>query len=1067
MQTLLHNLPLALNLGKNMSVIKSVRKYWHTSSSYKLFSDFVSIGIVSLNLVLIVICNVSLLNPGPPDLNGSTTGITVHYQNVQGFVQFPTLRNKHPSLNMTKVLEFQTHIDLTRPDIVVINETWLKPSINNHEILPFSDYKVFRLDRNAHSHPPDPLNPSKFKRNGGGVLIAVKSSLDLKPTLLKSKGHAEFLSITLSLPNRKKICISSCYRVSTLGDDNFNEIKQMISNISRSKNIVAHYLIGDLNLEAINWESNSSTNRLYSKFLSTFDDLGLDQLISSPTHYRGNILDVLLTDKPYNVKELVVHDRNEFTKSDHFFISFYIKLKVKRIRPQPRTIYNFSKANWEALDNDLKHVDWDNGLLHGMGIEAAWSRFKSILFLLCDKHIPKVKIKSKGSPPWFDSDIHNLCLKKDRYRKLFKATGNPSHNTKYKNCRIEVKHKIMEKMRSNFDDTSNPNSLTKKFWSYVKSSSNTSRIPDIVSCKGRFRSEPIDKANLFNNYFCEQFSRQSHYDIDVDFNHDSFLNDFRIDFRTVRSILKSLNANKSYGPDGISGKILKKCHFSLAYPLSILFNLSFNLGQIPKEWKLANVVPVHKKGDKSLVENYRPISLTCLIMKVFERCIRDALLSVCQDSIHPSQHGFLPNKSCTTQLIPFVDELALSLNNSVIVDIVYFDFAKAFDSVNHDIILQKLKSQFNVDGLMLNFLIEYLKGRRQRVVIDQAMSTESDVISGVPQGSILGPLSFVLFVNDMHAVISPGTSIALYADDTKIWRKIGSDVDSTILNNDIESLNRWAYINCMKFHPSKCKVVSNTRKNKVFSNLPFYDFPYCLDGTVLDHCESEKDLGLHIHEGLTWSVQHKELLAKATARFNLLRRTCYFVKNQSHKRTLYLTMVRSIFEHCCCIWAPSSPSIISSFESIQKRAIKWIFCEQFYSYSDAYYMQKLVDLDILPMAQKFLYNDMVLFFKIVNNLIPVDLPLYLTSRSNTRVASHNQCFGFDDEIVKNPIRNVFGKSFFPRCVAAWNSLTPELKSCENINIFQSALKSHLWQTALGGFDSDLETSWESLDIAPD
>ena len=110
---------------------------------------------------------------------------------------------------------------------------------------------------------------------------------------------------------------------------------------------------------------------------------------------------------------------------------------------------------------------------------------------------------------------------------------------------------------------------------------------------------------------------------------------------------------------------------------------------------------------------------------------------------------------------------------------------------------------------------------------------------------------------------------------------------------------------------------------------------------------------------------------------------------------------------------------------------------------------------------------MVLFFKIVNNLIPVDLPLYLTSRSNTRAASHNQCFGFDDEIVKNPIRNVFGKSFFPRCVAAWNSLTPELKSCENINIFQLALKSHLWQIALGGFDSDLETSWGSLDIAPD
>ena len=158
-------------------------------------------------------------------------------------------------------------------------------------------------------------------------------------------------------------------------------------------------------------------------------------------------------------------------------------------------------------------------------------------------------------------------------------------------------------MRSNFEDVSNPNSLTKKFWSYVKSSSNTSRIPDVVSCNGRFRSDSTDKANLFNDFFCEQFSRPSLYNIDIDFNRSSPFNEFRIDFRTVRLILKALNANKSYGPDGISGKILKKCHFSLAYPLSILFNLSFNLGQIPSEWKLANVVPVHKKGEKSMAEN--------------------------------------------------------------------------------------------------------------------------------------------------------------------------------------------------------------------------------------------------------------------------------------------------------------------------------------------------------------------------------------------------------------------------------------------------------------------------------
>ena len=367
---------------------------------------------------------------------------------------------------------------------------------------------------------------------------------------------------------------------------------------------------------------------------------------------------------------------------------------------------------------------------------------------------------------------------------------------------------------------------------------------------------------------------------------------------------------------------------------------------------------------------------------------------------------------------------------------------------------------------MLKFLIEYLKGRRQRVVIDQAMSTETDVLSGVPQGSILGPLLFVLFINDMHSVVSSGTSIALYADDTKIWRSILSDMDSIILNNDIEALNKWASTNCMIFHPKKCKVVSIAHKDKNFSNLPFYNFPYCLSGVLLDHCESEKDLGLHIHEGLLWSVQYRELLAKATQKFNLLRRTCHFVKNHSHKRVLYLTLVRSIFEHCSCIWAPSSISIIHKFESIQKRAIKWILSEQFYAYSDAYYLQKLVDLDILPMAQKFVFNDMILFFKTINGLIPVALPSYVILRSNTRSSTNNGItFGIDSNIVQNPIKNVFGRSFFPRCISTWNSLAPELKSSENIDIFKAGIKSHLWNIVLGGYDSD--SSWEAHDIEPD
>ena len=182
-------------------------------------------------------------------------------------------------------------------------------------------------------------------------------------------------------------------------------------------------------------------------------------------------------------------------------------------------------------------------------------------------------------------------------------------------------------------------------------------------------------------------------------------------------ILKSINSNKAPGPDGIHGKILKNCARSLAYPLTILFNLSFLTGLIPPDWKLASVVPVFKMGDKNSVENYRPISFTSLVMKVFERCIKTSLLSVCEEYLGPRQHGFLNNKSCVTQMIPFANDLALTVDTRSRTDVIYFDFAKAFDSVSHDLILSKLKTNYKVDGLMLNFVKSYLKGRRQQVLV--------------------------------------------------------------------------------------------------------------------------------------------------------------------------------------------------------------------------------------------------------------------------------------------------------------------------------------------------------------
>ena len=399
-----------------------------------------------------------------------------------------------------------------------------------------------------------------------------------------------------------------------------------------------------------------------------------------------------------------------------------------------------------------------------------------------------------------------------------------------------------------------------------------------MSINGIFRNSPSDKANLFNSYFFDQFSGASNYDISIDWTNDSLF-DIDFDAMEIKRLLSNVNSNKACGPDGIHGKILKQCAVGLAHPLSMLFRLSYNCGSLPKDWRVANVVPVHKKGSKDNIENYRPISLTSLVMKIFERVLKKEILNRTTHLLDERQHGFLSQRSCTTNMVGFLDSVALSVNDlkTVSTDVVYFDFSKAFDSVNHDLILSKLKNMYGIDGRLLKFIQKYLQGREQSVVLENCVSTSKPVLSGVPQGSILGPILFVLFINDLPSGLSQGTELALYADDTKIWRSITSQLDHEILQNDINYLNNWATLNKMHFHPLKCKVVSIHSSPSPLGVLPFVNFHYHLGESLLEYTESEKDLGVTINCKLNFSEQQANLLLKANQQFGLLKRTCNFV----------------------------------------------------------------------------------------------------------------------------------------------------------------------------------------------
>ena len=998
--------------------------------------------ITMLNLILIVLTNPCIVNPGPQAPN-----IKVSYCNAQGLIMMSSMRGRQPIFQTNKLLDFQSYIHLNKPDLVILNETWLNEYINTSEIVGEEYYKAFRQDRTAQ-------DKEKYgKVGGGGVLILCRQDLEINITEIKMPTRLPIISVELKFRDMSKLCVSTYYRYGYSDHIDFADADKYYRELcNKYKDVI---LVGDLNLSTVkDWSCPDSRCELESLYIDLFSDLGLESLVNTSTHRAGNILDLLLTNRPSIIKNVsLVHD--DLCPSDHLTIHFEIvkpRYKKKNVK---RRVFSYKKANWTHVNRDLNALQW-NRILSSTCMEENLSSFKSNIDIVLRRHIPMVTLKGKIQPPWFDSEMNELKSQKEMLRKRAKSiNASPADENAFQNFAIHYKEMALLKKKefiTKVDPCEDANTvINKKFWSHVKNCSNSSRIPDSVYYNGRYRSLPADKSELYNSFFCAQFTDHSQYNIDITlgapFTHNRNF-ELYFDPFTVEKLLKNVKPSKAAGPDGIDGHILKNCSYSLSYPLAILFSKCYNSSQIPQDWRNANVVPIHKKGDKANVENYRPISLTSLVMKLFEKCIREKVMELCQDKITEFQHGFLPNKSCTSQMLAFTCDLSVNLNNGLQTDIIYFDFAKAFDSVSHDIILEKLKHQYGVDGKLLSFILNYLKDRKQRVVIDGQFSTWQPVLSGVPQGSVLGPTLFVLFINDIVNVLSDDTKVLLYADDMKIWRKVDSAEDQTILQNDINRLYRWSVSNKMNFHPSKCKVVQSTLRHNILPSL------YRMNNISLQVSEKETDLGVVITPKLLFNEHHRGIINKASQKLGLVKRNCSFTKCIASRKLLYLSLVRSLFEHCSQVWCPTNPTQVAKFVKIQKRAIKWIFNEPYCRYSEKDYLGKLKELNILPMDYKFQLNDLTIFHKIYHGKYSVGLPPFILKYTDMndlnsayfqrQTRTYNDSDRHKVKCILAPKVNSFKNSFFVRSARSWNSLPADIRSHDSIDSFKANLEKYFW-----------------------
>ena len=446
----------------------------------------------------------------------------------------------------------------------------------------------------------------------------------------------------------------------------------------------------------------------------------------------------------------------------------------------------------------------------------------------------------------------------------------------------------------------------------------------------------FEKAEEFNGQFTDVFTKTVHNQVPLLDRSAPFMDEIVVTKEGVTKLLKGLNPSKALGPDELHPRVLKELAKELGPVFAHLFQQSINTGEIPREWSLANICPLFQKGDRSLACNYRPVSLTCIPCKLLEHIVCSNIMGHLDqyNLLSDKHHAFRKWHSFETQLITVKNDWAKILDKKGQVDTFILDFEKAFDTPPHELLKSKLFS-YGIGGKTLEWINAFLCFRQQRVVVNGVKSDWAPVVSGVPQGTVLGPLLFSLYINDIPVGID--SQIRLFADDCVCYREIKTVEDTLKLQKDIDLLGSWARKWGMRFQPVKCNMMqlTNKRINKIEAS-------YTLEGTVLENVDSIKYLGVTITNDLKWNTHINNICTKANRTFGFLRRNLFSCP-QHVKEAAYKGLVRPVLEYGSSVWDPHTKCkktyrnlILCSESSLTKLGIniKEINPPQFTFYGD-------------------------------------------------------------------------------------------------------------------------------------
>lgn len=911
---------------------------------------------------------------------------------------------------LAKITKLREYANNYNPDIIAVTETWLKPTIQTSTI-EITNYTFFRNDRVQHA---------------GGVGIYVKNTITAH--FMASDNSVEQLWVKLNIGSYVLV-IGTVYNPQRRFYEEFlNALHNSLLDASvTSENIL---ILGDFNIDY------SKLEKATSDLISLCENFELSQIINEPTR-EDAILDLILSSKTNCLLESGTVPSTKLSDHDMTFC----KLKISSYKPSQffKTYRCFRNFNFNNFNNELKTILWDN--IYGYAdIDSKIEFFNETLLALFSKHAPiRTSRISKPPAPWLNDHLKFLMQQRDYTYNIYKRSKTELNRQQYNQLRNEVtkacrkeKKKYFDKLTKNKDVKTLWNDLKKNVMRNKKTSGLSTHLCNVELINDFFvNSVPNvnqNNNNFFNNYFVNNRT-------------NARLNFHTVSENDILNIISSIKSN-SAGHDGITIYMIKLCVPHLLPVISHIINHCITFSVFPDCWKKANVIPLQKTRNPTEFKDLRPISILPVLSKILEKIIDNQLRHhFNQNNLIPNiQSGFRPGYGCSAALLKITDDIFHNLDNKLATILVLLDFSKAFDTVDHEILLEILKS-CGLTPHAITFFQQYLTNRQQAVTYQERKSSYLTLNAGVPQGSILSPILFALYTSTFSNYLK-FTSCHFYADDTQLYLSFAPSNAAEAcqkINEDLKSLSSIASAFHLKLNPNKSKAMLFC--NHYFRDILLNEINLRVDGIQVKICDEARNLGLSMDSDLRFNSHVNACVKKGFQNLRIIFQNREFL-NIHLKKMLCESLVLSHCNYCDVVYGPCiNSNDIRKIQRLQNACLRLIYGvpRTIHKISD-----KLIDANWLNMSNRRFLHSTIFYHK----LTLIKIPTYLHERISYRTDVHHLNLRHRG-LLSIPLHrtSTFKRSFSYTIASYLNEIPNHLKSL-SINNFKKAMLSFLHKKQL-------------------